>query len=61
MGSVVAKMNDLKLLMKSVQKDIHHLKETDLDGSDKMNFAAVLSISHERMETILDEVSLIIM
>lgn len=56
MGSFVANMNDLKSVLKAFTKDVHHLKETDLDGSDKMNYAAVLAISNKRMETILDQV-----
>lgn len=57
MGKYVASVSHLKMLLSDKSKDIHRLKSTDLDGSDKMNFDAVLAISDERMETILADVA----
>lgn len=56
LGDYVCSASHLKIVMDTTGKDVHHLKITDLNGTDKMNFGAVLSICHERIETLLDDV-----
>ncbi len=46
MGSCVAGVHHIRMLMTTYGKDIHGLREKDVDHKDKQNFDAVINIAH---------------
>lgn len=56
MNKYISTVNHFKILMENHTKDVHHLKATDLNGYDKMNFGAVLAICNEHIQELLAEV-----
>jgi hypothetical protein len=53
-GNLIASGNHLKLIVRNHSKDQHQLTETDINGSDSMNYAAVEKMFHERVSKLLE-------
>lgn len=53
-GNYIISASHVKYLLYNFSKDKHLLTKKDIDGKDKMNFGAVLKISHERVIKLLE-------
>lgn len=56
LGNYVASPSHLAIVLNTMPKIEHRLKQTDINAADKMNFDAVLAVTNERLEPMLEKV-----
>lgn len=53
MGNKVASVTDLETLLGCVSKDVHQLKDSNINQSDKMNYGAVERLCSPHIQQLL--------